>query len=593
MRRSEWTWIASIAGMVAGSLLPVSVVIMGWIIELMVSAVSGSIPGAVAVGPFVFSTDWLQAGNSALRVGLGLVLLLGLVVLMKYLALTIGEIAVRNAAADFETQVQKLLFTKSSSQATEVGLSVQRSVLNEIQTECLPQVRDAIEAWYTAWPRFLVRALILLAIALLIHPWLTAAMGGGLLILWLYYAYLQSSINLQRQAQRERWSQSRDRMMYLRDTAPLLATIHNTEATDEEFQSQVQIYRSAGVGSNHAGVYTAPSFRLLCIVMAIAMMALVMIRVLDRQSSIGLGGAATLGVSVFMAAVSVFHGYAAWARRRAAEGRLQKITSYLGQSDPAESPHRRIAPASITRDMVFDHVMLRESHGAKLLEDVSVVLKRGQLTALVGSDPLQTHALAELCLGFGKPTSGRVLIDHTDATDISRSSLQKLALWVAPNGPLFNGTIAENLWVKGQPDATIDLMEAARKSQVADVIMNLPEGLQTLVSPSEERLDRDSRFRIGIARGFVKKPSVVVAEEPGPTLTAIDSESTHALLQLKNEGFIVVVLASRLATLRAADQIVLIHEHRVEDIGTHSELLERNERYRHMNYLRFSRVGIG
>ncbi|MFN6127645.1 MAG: ABC transporter ATP-binding protein, partial [Planctomycetota bacterium] len=91
------------------------------------------------------------------------------------------------------------------------------------------------------------------------------------------------------------------------------------------------------------------------------------------------------------------------------------------------------------------------------------------------------------------------------------------------------------------------------------------------------------------ARGFVRKRSIVMAEEPGPSQGPIESESTHALEQLKQEGGIVVVLASRLSTLRAADQIVVLHDHRIQDIGVHDELLERSELYRHLNYVRFTR----
>jgi ATP-binding cassette subfamily B protein len=232
--------------------------------------------------------------------------------------------------------------------------------------------------------------------------------------------------------------------------------------------------------------------------------------------------------------------------------------------------------------------MLRETDGKKLLEDISLVLRPGQLIAIIGDERLQTQALAELCLGFGKPTSGRMLVDGKDSNDISRTAMQCLALWVANNGPLLTGSISDNLWVNGQPDATFDLMDAARKARVADAILNLPEGLQTLVGPSENRLPTDALFRLGIARGFVKKRSIVIAEEPGPTQSEVESVSTGALQQLKQEGIIVVVLASRMSTLRAADQIVMLHDHRIADVGTHAELLERSELYRHFTYVRFT-----
>ena len=593
MRRPGSTWMAFVAGTLAGLLLPVGILVMGWGIELLAAAGWGSIPEKVSVGPFVFTTSWLGAGNSAVRAVSGLLLLLAAVAIAKYFAVTANESAARHASVDFDTQVQKLLFTKSSALATEEGLSVQSSALHEIQTDLLPKVREAILAWYTAWPRYILRLVLLIALAVSIHPWLTASATMGLIILGTLYVLLESANRKRREAHGERLRQSREQLMYLCDTAPLLATIHNSQDTAQQFQSHLQAYRqsSAQLVDDHA--WKTPSLRLGSILVAIILAVLVSIRVLDRESSIGLGGAAALCAAVAIAAYSLYQTKIAIARRRDAEVPLQKIVSYLSQGEPVEKHIDALAPARIEKELVFDHVMLRESNGKKLLEDVSVVLRPGQITALVGSERLQTRALAELCLGFGKPTSGRVLIDGVDASDFPRVALQRLALWVAPNGPLLSGSIEENLWITGQPDATIDLMDAARKARVADAIMNLPEGMQTLVSPIEQRLDLDALFRIGIARGFVKKPSIVVAEEPGLSQGSSPTESTEALAQLRNEGFIVVVLPGRLSTLRAADQIVLLHQHRVEDIGTHAELLERNELYRHLNYVRFARLGLG
>jgi ATP-binding cassette subfamily B protein len=134
-------------------------------------------------------------------------------------------------------------------------------------------------------------------------------------------------------------------------------------------------------------------------------------------------------------------------------------------------------------------------------------------------------------------------------------------------------------------------MGVARRAGVADTLLNLPDGLQTMVSASEERLGAETLFRLGIARGFVKKPCIVVAEEPvsrGDSET--EQETTQALQDLARDGAIVLVLARRVSTLRAADRVLVLHENHIADQGTHAELLEQSELYRHLNYVRFAVV---
>lgn len=590
IRRPGSTWVAMLSGLIAGLLLPLGVLWIGWTLELLIACLSGSVPDAVHVGPFSLPLTWIDAGSSAVRAVTALLVILAGIFLLKYLAVSINQLAASYAAFDFDVQVQKRLFEKSAALATVEGLSVQRSAMHSLQSESLPKTREAIAGWYTISLRYGLRIVLLMALALSIHPWLTGTAVVGLFVLRVFYSYVESSIRKRREAFWEQWRTSRERLSYLCDTAPLLDTIHQADETVREYDAQLQTYRRASLKLLDFSGWKSPAVRLISTLLALILAISVSIRVLDWPNSIGFGGAVTLCMSVAIAVYSLSKLREAIAERHHAEIPLQQIVNYLSQGQPEEHARDRLgSPVRIEKDLVFDHVMLRESNGKKLLEDVSLVLKPGQLTALVADERYQAQALAELCLGFGKPTSGRMLIDGTDSNDIARSALQRLALWVAPNGPLMTGTLSENLWVNCHPDATFDLMDAARKARIANAILNLPEGLQTLVSPSENQLPPDALFRIGIARGFVRKRSIVMAEEPGPSQGPIESESTHALEQLKQEGGIVVVLASRLSTLRAADQIVVLHDHRIQDIGVHDELLERSELYRHLNYVRFTR----
>jgi ABC-type multidrug transport system fused ATPase/permease subunit len=132
-------------------------------------------------------------------------------------------------------------------------------------------------------------------------------------------------------------------------------------------------------------------------------------------------------------------------------------------------------------------------------------------------------------------------------------------------------------------------MSIAKRMHVSDAILNLPDGLATLVTPDEDRLQPDALFRIGLARALVKKRSLIVAQEPSVRVkSTTESETLDSIMQLKSDNTMLVVLTQRLSTLRAADQIIVLHEHKIAGIGNHTQLLEQSEIYRHFNYMQFS-----
>jgi ABC-type multidrug transport system fused ATPase/permease subunit len=134
-----------------------------------------------------------------------------------------------------------------------------------------------------------------------------------------------------------------------------------------------------------------------------------------------------------------------------------------------------------------------------------------------------------------------------------------------------------------------DLVTALKKSSAHESIFELPDNLDTLVSANDDRLKGDTAFRLGIARAILADASLCVAYEPSDRVkSSEETETLKALKQLNSQHAAVVVVAQRLSTLREADQIVLLHQHRVAAIGNHSDLLENSDLYRHLNYTMFS-----
>jgi ABC-type transport system involved in cytochrome bd biosynthesis fused ATPase/permease subunit len=248
----------------------------------------------------------------------------------------------------------------------------------------------------------------------------------------------------------------------------------------------------------------------------------------------------------------------------------------------------------ITAQAELEHVTVQDSSGRKLLENVSVVFKPGRLIGVLASQPLQSRALVELLMGLGRPVSGRMLVDGTVVTDLNPQSVAACAHWVASDGTLVAGSVRENLirenLIQENPAyGQRDLTEAIAGARLAETIQQLPDGLATIISPGDDRLTGDMAFRLAIARAALTEASVFVIEEPRVHYDAqMEQQTLEAMRSLVSPRSITVVLPQRLLTLRQCDTIVALHDHTVADIGTHAELLQRNELYRHLNYLRFN-----
>ena len=162
-------------------------------------------------------------------------------------------------------------------------------------------------------------------------------------------------------------------------------------------------------------------------------------------------------------------------------------------------------------------------------------------------------------------------------------------MWVSADGPLITGTVQDNLSRRSGDYASLDINEILRASKATDIVQRLPDGLATLITPSDDRLTEDAAFRLGIARANLRSPSVVVIEEPDKQVDAeIEQDTLEAICSLIKPNSITVLMPHRLLSLRQCDSVVLLHDHKVVDIGTHSELLQRCDLYRHLNYVRFN-----
>jgi ATP-binding cassette, subfamily B, bacterial MsbA len=264
----------------------------------------------------------------------------------------------------------------------------------------------------------------------------------------------------------------------------------------------------------------------------------------------------------------------------------ERVFDFLDQP-PTEVDRPGEETAHFERAIVFDRVSFRYGKGELVLSDVTFHLPRGKIVALVGPSGAGKTTAADLLPRFHDPTEGQILMDGVPLTRLSRRSLRALMGVVSQDTVLLNDTVLANI-AYGSPGAGREQVEAAaRAANATGFISALPHGYDTLLGERGTRLSGGQRQRIAIARALLRDSPILILDE---ATSALDTESER-LVQQAIERLMrqrtVLVIAHRLATVRDADEIVVLDAGRVVQRGTHEELLRTGGLYRRLHDLQF------
>ncbi len=272
-------------------------------------------------------------------------------------------------------------------------------------------------------------------------------------------------------------------------------------------------------------------------------------------------------------------------------GASSEIFKFMDSEDAVrEKPHAKRLPA-FANSIQFDHVSFSygsEDADARVLHDINLEVRRGEVVAIVGSSGSGKSTLVHLIPRFFDATQGRLLIDGNDVRDVTLASLREKVGIVTQETVLFNDTVRNNI-AYGQPHVALKDVEAAARAALAhDFIKSLPAGYDEVIGERGVRLSGGERQRIAIARALLKNAPILILDE---ATSALDSES-EALVQsaLHNlmSGRTVFVIAHRLSTVRRADRIVVIENGAIADIGNHEDLMAKLGTYRRLYELQFA-----
>ena len=290
----------------------------------------------------------------------------------------------------------------------------------------------------------------------------------------------------------------------------------------------------------------------------------------------------TYGIQVLMSLMMVSMIYVMLTMSAESVKRICEVLSEESAlTDPA-APVMTVADGSVD----FDGVSFKYSAGAEkyALRDIDLHIASGQTVGILGGTGSSKSTLVQLIPRLYDATEGRVLIDGRDVREYTVESLRSQVGMVLQKNTLFSGSIRDNLkW--GDEHASDEEVEAAAKAaQAHDFIMGFPNGYDTWIEQGGVNVSGGQKQRLCIARALLKKPPILILDDSTSAVDTATERRIRDAFDATLSGTTKFIIAQRISSVKDADQIVILSDGEIADVGTHDELLARSEEYQEIYY---------
>jgi ABC-type multidrug transport system fused ATPase/permease subunit len=518
---------------------------------------------------------------------IGLLILLALLLLTQWRRRILAR-AATELATTLRHQIHRQMYRLGQSSLPTEGVG---PVIN-LWTRETNDVRNGLFADLDVSPRMHVLGIGLILIALLASPILTLFLGTLGLLVWITSRVLNRDARLAQEAALRDVSVQ---LCLLHEDLGLLRTvrIYGVENYDRQrFDEHLERYRNADLQRIVTEPKLNPTTALLYgAALAIALGLLGFVVLIRERISI-----ATMLVLI-AALAGLAHPIAEWIKMRRAirQANLSArgIFEFLERSPELHQNVGAHFLAALKDQIVLENVTLKSRSGRTLLDNVSVEIPAGSRTAIMSLEEDSKQALACLIPRLIDPESGRVTIDGHDLRDVTLESIRAQVGAVLQADLVFTDSVLVNIGMGDPFNGLPRVIEAAKLAHAHHFIQDLPHGYDTIIGPLGHYLKPDEQFRIALARAYLHDPSIVIVEEPA---VSVDEETRHLLddtLTRLAAGRTLILLPHRLSTIRSMDQVIVLHNGRVEDSGSPAHLQTESKLFRHLIYVEFNEYASG